>query len=349
MIERESVQEAYVARDFERAERILRRLLAEHPDDADLLRRLAAVQAALDDLDAAQATIDRAIVLAPDDPDIQLARANILFWRGRLAEAHAQSDQIVVEYPDYPGLDRLVTSLRQTRRDRALRLQSLGIGTSLSDAAFASGSSQTWYAQRGSISAQWGAGNAVTLDIEREERLATDTRISGRIDLPDASNRYFVTGSVAPNADFRENWSIGGGAEIAFSDTSTLQIDGRFSEYRSDDVVAFGAGLRQRLSPALELSAKSIHLFGGGESYRLGGAIRADYHHSRFPEAFVILASYPDAEVDGTRQLRAVAGGVRFALSEKVALGVTGEFESREESYERAAISVDLRWRIGER
>ena len=348
MVDREAAHQAYVAGDFHRAGLILRDLLKETPDDPDLLRRLAAVQAASNDLGAAQVTIDRAISLAPGDPDIQLARANILFWRGRVSEAQAQADQISSRYPGYPGLDRLAASLQQAKSDRQLRLQSIGVGASVSNASFASGTGQTWYVQRGTVAARWGTGNIAAFEIEREERLTTDTRLSGRIDLPNGKNRYFLTGGITPNADFRENWNMGGGAELAVGQSSTLLVDGRFAEYRSDDVVALGAGLRRQLSPTLDLTARSIHLLGGGEDYRLGGSLQADYRHPRLPAMFAIVASYPDAEIDGTRQLRAVAAGTRFALSEKLVLGLTGEFESREDSYERFAISLDLRWRFGE-
>ena len=347
-IERDSVQQAYVAGDLDRAEELLTDLLAQKPNDPDLLRRLAAVQAGRDDLDAAQATIDRAMDLAPHDTDIQLARANILLWRGRLDEAQAQRDQIVAEKPDYPGLAPLNAALRQARQDRRLRLRSLGIGTSISHASFASGLGQTWYVQRGSVAAQWGTGNVAAIDIEREERSSIDTRVAGRIDLAGLSSRYFIVGSVTPNADFRENWSLGGGAELDLNDTTTLQFDGRYAGYRSDDVVAVGASLRYRFTPALEVSARSIHLFDGGEDYRLGGTLRVDYRKPRLPELFAIVASYPDAEVDGTRQLRAVAGGARLSLSDRIVLGLTGEYESREDSYERTAFSVDLRWRFGD-
>lgn len=346
--EREAVQQAYVAGDLDRAEELLNELLAQNPEDPDLLRRLAAVQAGREDLDAAQTTIDRAIGIAPQDTDVQLARANILFWRGRIDEAQEQGDRIAAEKPDYPGLDRLNEALLRARRDRSLRLRSLGFGTSISNANFASGLGRTWYMQRGSIAVQWGAGNVAAIDIEREERNSTDTRVAGRIDLTGSSSRYFIVASVTPNADFRENWSLGGGGKIDLDDATTLQFDARFAEYRSDDVVAVGAGIRQRFSPTFEASVRSIHLFGGGEDYRLGGSVRVDYRSTGHPELFAIVASYPDAEVDGTRQLRAIAGGARLSLSNQLILGITGEYESRKDSYERAAISVDLRWRFGD-
>jgi YaiO family outer membrane protein len=347
--DREAVQEAYVTGDFVRAEQLLTGLLAESPEDPDLLRRLAAVQAAKGDLRLAETTIDRAYGLAPEDPDIQLARANILFWRGHIAQAELQAGQIAQRHSDYPGLDTLRVSLRQATDARRLRLRSLGAGASVSDASFASGASQTWYVQRGSVSAQWGEGRSASLDIEREERLATDTHIAGRVDIAEGSNRFFLAGTVTPNPDFRETWSLGGGAEVPLGKHSTLLIDGRFAEYTGDDVAALGFGLRQSLSSRLQLSARSIHLFGGGDDYRFGGALRADYSHPQLADFFAIVASYPDVENDGAQQLRAVAVGARRPLSNRLSLGLTGEYETRENSYDRTAVSLDLRWRIGKR
>lgn len=346
--EREAAQKAYVAGDFFSAKELLSELLLQSPSDPDLLRRLAAVQAALNDVSAAQAMIDQAIGLAPDDPDIQLARANILFWRGYLSEARAQARQVAMKHPGYPGLYDMQETFRRAGKERRFQLRSLGVANSISKANFASGSNQIWYAQRGSISTQWAGRNIAVLDVERAQRLARDTRISGRIDLPLGQSRYFVAGSITPKSDFRESWSVSGGAEIGFGITTTLKVDGRFAQYRDDNVVAIGAGLGRRISPELEISARSIHLFGGGEGHRLGGILRADYRHPRIPEIFAIAASYPDVEADGTRQLQTVAAGSRFALSEKITLGLTGEFESRKSSYERAALVVDLRLRIGE-
>jgi YaiO family outer membrane protein len=347
--DREAVQEAYVAGDYVRAEQLLTGLLAESPDDPDLLRRLAAVQAAKGDLRLAKATIDRAYGLAPMDLDIQLTRANILYWRGKIAEAELQAGQIAQRHPDYPGLDTLRQSLRQAKEARRLRLRSLGAGAALSDARFASGASQTWYVQRGSVSAQWDEGRSASLDIEREERLATDIHIAGRLDIADGRNRFFLSGTVTPNPDFRETWSLGGGGELGLGKHSTLLLDGRFAEYTGDDVAALGVGVRQSLSSRLQISVRSIHLFGGGDDYRFGGALRADYSHPRFADFFAIVASYPDVENDGAQQLRAVALGARRSLSDRLTLGFTSEFESRENSYERTAFSLDLRWRIGRR
>lgn len=345
--ERAAAQDAYVAGDFARAEQLLTALLSQSPQDPDLLRRLAAVQVARGDLTLAQATIDTAQSLAPQDPDIQLARANILLWRGDIAGAELQTAQIAQHYPAYPGLDAVRENLRRAADARRFRFSALGAGVSVSDASFASGTAQTWYVQRGSVAAEWGQGRSASLSVDREERLATDTQIAARVDIAQGRHRFFVAGTVTPNPDFRETWSLGGGAELALGKDSTVLVDARFAEYVVDDVAAVGIGLRQRLSPRLQVSARSIHLFGGGDEYRFGVALRADYSHPRLADVFAVVASYPDVENDGARQLRAVAVGVRRPLSDRMSIGLTGEYESRENSYNRTAVSLDLRWRLG--
>ena len=346
---RAEAQAAYVAGDHAQAARILAELLSERPDDADLLRRLASVQAAQGNLAAAQETIDRALALAPADGDIRLARANILLWRGRLAEARGEADALAAARPGYPGLDTLDTALLHAQSARWLRLFSASAGASFSHASFESGFSQDWFVQRGAAAVTWGPGAIAALDVQREDRGPVDTRIGARLSAPAGKHVLFATGSVTPDPDFRESWSLGGGGDFAVSASDTLLLDGRFSRYSNDDVVALGAGLRHSFTPQFDLTARSIHLFGGGEDYRLGGALRADYRDAGPTDLFAIVASYPDAEVDGTRQLRGVAGGARFALARNYSLGVSAEYENRENSYERTAVSLDLGWRFGGR
>ncbi|WP_394729390.1 tetratricopeptide repeat protein [Altererythrobacter sp. GH1-8] len=345
--ERSSAQKAYLAGEFRQAESILNALLAKTPEDPDLLRRLAAVEAALGNLDQAQATIDRAIALAPFDRDIQLARANILLWRKRHTEAERQADELSSAEPDYPGLGQFRSSLLNAQRARKLRLRSVAAGAKVSEAEFASGSEQVWSTQRASTSIGWAETAIAVLEIEREDRLVTDTRISSLVELPIETHRVFFSGSLTPSADFRESWSLGTGADITLGSSNQVRIDGRFSHYRSNDVGTVGIGLRHSFAPHISITARSIHLFGGGEDYRLGGVLRADYSPSRRPNLFLILASYPDTEADGTRQLRTVAGGARFRLSNSFTLSFASEYESRKDSYSRAALSADLSWNFG--
>jgi YaiO family outer membrane protein len=345
--DRETAQLAYVSGDYTASKQTLETLLAANPDDPDLLRRLAAVDAAMGDLASARKSIDRALSLAPDDGDIQLARAYILLWSNEITAAHRQAEELAASRPEYPGLAEFSVSLDRVQETRALKLRSLHAGTSLSNADFSAGQTQTWFTQRAAAAVSWAVSSGASLEIEREDREQTDTQFRGRVDLPLSSDRIFITASVTPNPDFRSNWSIGAGGEIAHGDSGELLLDASFAEYSSNDVVALGAGYRHRFSAKFSASARTIHLFGGGEDYRLGGVLRADYTRTDLPDLFAIIASYPDTEIDGTRQLRAIAGGAMFALSDSLQLRISGEYESRESSYKRTAIGIDLSWRPG--
>lgn len=345
---RDAAHEAYIAGEFPLAASLLVELLAKNPQDPDLLRRLAAVEAAMGAYDIAQATIDRAIALAPLDGDIQLGRANILLWRKQYAEAEDQAAELASAWPDYPGLAQFRASLLNAQQARRLGFRSASIGATFSDADFASGSQQNWQTQRASASIGWAETAVAVLEVEREERLLTDTRISSVVDIPIDSNRLFFSASATPSPDFRESWSLGMGAGIALSASDELRVDGRFSNYRSEDVGTIGIGMRHRFAHHISITGRTIHLFGGGTDYRLGVALRADYSPSNRPNLFITLASYPDTEADGTRQLRTVAGGVKFRLSSHFTLGIASEYEARKDSYKRAAIAADLSWKIGD-
>ena len=343
---RTAVQSAYVAGDFARARELLAPLLAASPADPDLLRRRALIEAAEKRFGAAQASIDRAAELAPADADIGLARASILLWRGRTAAARREASALATSNPGYPGLSDLSASIARAEADRAVHLAAAGIGASLSRAAFASGLERTWSVQRASAAIGWGDNAVATFEGEREQRDAVDTRLGARIDLPADAGRIFFGGSVTPNPDFRESWSIVAGGEAPLAPAATLLFDARFAEYRTQDVGVIGLGARYRLDERFSLTARSIHLLGGGETYRLGGSLRADYEPAAGPALFAIVASYPDTEIDGTRQLWSVAGGARIPLDRNFVLGLSAEHESRKNSYRRTGVSVDLGWRF---
>ncbi|WP_170005639.1 tetratricopeptide repeat protein [Pseudopontixanthobacter vadosimaris] len=260
--EREAAQEAYGAGYFAEAEAILRRLLEKAPADADLLRRLANVQAAQGDLAGAQETIDRALALAPADLDVQLARANILAWRGRTGDARAQADAIALAQPDYPGLADAQNFIARQQQARSIRLFSAGIGAGISRVEFPGGSGDTWTMASGAIAASLTPAVRAVLEVEHERRALSDTRLALRADmLRQTSGSLFISGSVTPSPDFRESWSVGVGGEEALGTQSTLLLDGRYAAYRGDDVFVARLGVRQTLGKSLALSARTINLF----------------------------------------------------------------------------------------
>ena len=345
--DREAAQAAYAAGDHARAQRILELLVAENPNDADLLRRLASTQAAGGDLAGAMRTIDRALALSPDDPDVQLARANILAWSGRTVEARRQADTVAIARPDYPGLAETRAAIARGQADGGFRLFALGFGGSVSDVQFAGTPSQTWWVANAALGATVAPRTRAAIEIEREERSLVDTRLLGRVDFLRSASSFFVSGSATPSPDFRESWSIGAGGETAIGPATTLFGDARYAAYRTDDVGVAGLGLRQRIGADWSFTARTINLFGGGDDCRLGGAVRLDYAPERRASWFVAAASYPDVEIGGTEQLHSISAGSGIPLGRATTLRIAGEYEKRDDSYERSAIALGLGWRFG--
>ena len=341
---RQAAQSAYEAGQYDESRAILVRMLGENPDDPDLLRRLAAVGSACDNRPASQRLIDRAHTLAPRDADIELARANILLWRGAIAEARVVADMVRLASPDYPGLSQFDRAAERAADNRRVQLRSVSVGVSVSQVDFRGGNRADWNVQRIGASVGQRQGALLSLNAEREDRGPVDTRLAGRFDFRSGEARLFVSGSVTPGANFREDWSLGAGGELPAGDATTILLDGRYARYRVADVGVVGAGIRQVIGPRLSLTGRSIHLFGGGKDYRLGGSLRADYESEQGPGFFALVASYPDTEANNTRQVRAVAGGVRFALGTNWVLRAAGEYENRADSYERLAAGIDLTW-----
>ena len=345
----EHVERDRAAGDFARARKGLEDLLAQYPDDPDLLRRLATVRAAEGDLDEAQSVIDRALTLAPQDRDIQMARANILFWRGERLAAQQQAEAIASVAPDYPELDAILAKLAQREVQQRVRLTALTIGGGVSDIAFDNRAGETWSSQDASVGISLGGNTGASLAVEREERATTDVRISGRLDQRLGRHVAYVSGSVVPKADFRERWSIGAGGEVALSNRLMALVDMRYADYRERTVFALQPGLRFSFDDATYVTARATNLVGGGEDYRLGGSLQLNYRPEGRLGGFVVLASYPDVEEDGVRQLRSAASGLSVPLGNGFTLTAVGAYDDREGSYRRLSGTLVLGFRFGAR
>lgn len=327
---------------------ILGELLRENPDDADLLRRLAAAQAAKGDLAAARRTIDKALALAPDDYDIQLARGNILLWQGKVAEAEAQGRVLASAAPDYPGLEAFRNAITRRQAQNMVRVSSASVAQSVSRATFRRGDQQDWLTSEAALGVSLGPVTSLTIQAEREERLKTDTRLSTRLGRRIAGGFVYFAGSVTPRADFRESWSVATGVEKKISGSTDLLVDGRYASYRGSDVGVVQVGIRQSLGGHFFGTVRTIHLFGGGDDYRVGGSVRLDYAPPGKAGYFLSAASYPDVEADGTRQLRGIATGIIAPLGERLTIRATAEYEQRRDSYSRKAATIGISWRFGE-
>lgn len=341
--------EARAEGDFDRARQILLPMIAAFPDDPDLLRRLAMIEAGAGRLDLAMDRIDKAVRLAPDDLDVALARAFILLWREDAKEAGRAAAAISARDPDYPELDQLKAALARQERTGNLRPRSLFIATGVSDITAANGFGQIWNNQTVGAAFDAFKDNTITLGVMREERAAIDTRVSARVDRRIADGFVYLAATAVPSPDFQERWSVGVGGELRATEGVTALADLRVADYTTGTIIALQPGMRIALDRDFALTGRAINIVGGGVGFRLGGSARLDYGRERETSLFLIAASYPDAEADGVRQLRSLAGGVRFPITDTVALAAAGSYENRDESYERSAGTLTLTYRFGAR
>ncbi|WP_370178066.1 YaiO family outer membrane beta-barrel protein [Alteriqipengyuania sp.] len=340
------VAEAQAENDFERARQILLPMIAASPQDPDLLRRLAVIEAGAGRLDLALERIDEAAQLAPKDLDIALARGFILYWRGDVAEAQRAAIAITARDPDFPELDQLEAALARQNRPDGIRTRSIFLVAGFSDITTANGFSQTWNSQAIGAAFDLSRDNTLTLDVIREERSAIDTRLGARVDHRLAGGSVYVSATAVPAPDFQEKWSVGAGGELKASQSVVALIDLRLADYQTGTIAAVQPGLRVALCEDFAVTGRAINIFDGAEGYRLGGSVRLDYGRERETALFLIAASYPDAEADGVRQLRSLAAGLRLPVAERIGLTVAGSHEDRDNSYRRYAGTVALTYRF---
>ncbi|AXK43705.1 tetratricopeptide repeat protein [Erythrobacter aureus] len=345
---RAGVQEAFVEGDYATARKLVTQLLEASPQDADLLRRLAAIEAAEGDYEEAEATISRAIAIAPTDLDIRLGRANILFWNGKVEEAEREAAEVAAVSPDYPGLRQLQRSLIKAGEGERFRADAVSVGGELSSVEFEAGEEADWSTQRASLISKWGANNWASVELAREERAKVDVKLSAKVDVELGEHRVYARASATPSADFRESWSLGAGAELDLRGGTIALVEAGYADYSGGDVGTVWLGARHEFSKHVSVTAKTIHLIGGGEDYRLGGIGRLDLAPTEGWSFFAIAAVYPDVEADGAKQLRSVAGGLRFSVTERLDVSVAAAVDDRKDSYRRDSVSLDLKWKLGD-
>ena len=75
--------------------------------------------------------------------------------------------------------------------------------------------------------------------------------------------------------------------------------------------------------------------------------MRGDWNLGKDRSLFAGRATYPETEAGLTRRVRAVYAGAAMAVSDGLALRVTGEYERRAASYIRRGLTVGMIWRPG--
>ena len=320
--------------------------LAASPEDSDLLRRLAMLEAGAGHFDLALAYIEHATNQAPNDLDVALARAFILYWRGDVESARQAAASISAQDPDYPELGQLESALRRRDSPGASEPVTLYVSAGASHIITASNTQRTWTSQNLAASIARRGGYILTLSAEREDRGPIDTRIGVRLDRLVEGGFIYLAAATTPDPDFKDSWSVSTGADLAVSDRVAIPFDLRVAQYAVGTIIAVQPGLRVLPYPGLALTARAINIFGDTSGHRFGGAVRADYETGGGLALFLATASYPDAESDGIRQLRSIAAGTGLRLTDTAGLRLAGSYENRDRSYRRYSGVLTLTYRF---
>ena len=320
--------------------------LATSPENPDLLRRLAMLEAGAGHLDLALKHIEHAASRVPNDLDVALARAFILYWRGDIEGAQRAAASISAQDPDYPELGLLESALRRQDSPDASEPVTLYVSAGVSHIITAGNAQRTWTSQNLAASVARRGGYTLTLSAEREDRGPIDTRIGARLDRRVDGGFLYLAATATPDPDFKDSWSVSTGGDFAVSDRFAIPLDLRVAEYAVGTIVAVQPGLRVLPYPGFALTARAINIFGGKSGHRFGGALRADYATEGELAFFLTTASYPDAENDGIRQLRSIALGTSLPLTDTVGLRFSGSYENRDQSYRRYSGVLTLTYRF---
>ena len=321
-------------------------LAQANPRDADVLRRLAAAQAAAGRLSVALATIERARELAPDDLDIRLARARILNWSGRRDEARAEADSVAARDAAYPELADVRAAIAASASPVIAHRAGLAASLGLASVDLAGGN-QHWTSFAATGFVPVGTRATLSATAEVEARRQTDTRLSLRIDRRVGAGEAFAAVSVTPEADFRERFGLAGGLVYPIGGGIDASFDLRHFRYSGVSVTVAEPGVRLRLGGGkFVMTARWINLFRSDDGHRQGVAVRGDWQVGGDRIVFAGAASYPDTEAGVTRQVRAIYAGAVIPASERLSFRLTGEYEHRVASYTRRGLTIGVVWRL---
>ena len=319
-------------------------------DDPTALRLKAADFAAEENYAAALDTIDRALALSPDDLDIRMARARILLWSGEVSDARGEAETVAAIAPDYPELDALQQAIARASNPALASTSSRAAvfaSASLSDIDIR-GNHQLWTAISAGGYGEIGDRTLLSGAVDYEHRgVGTDVRLSTRLERRIGKGMAYLSATGTPDADFKERWSIGAGGEVPIG-RAAATLDYRHAEYAPTAVDIVTPGIRFPLfSDGVTAALKSTALFQAGDKVRIGVSGRLDARIDDGVDLFGGAATYPDTEAGITRQVRGAFAGAAFALTDRLTLRATADYEEREATYARKGVAIGLGWRFG--
>lgn len=322
---------------------------AERPGDPTVLRLLGSSYAAAGQYDRGISTLERARTIAPRDQDISLALARAFLWAGRLDRAAAIAEEIAAADPANVELPELRLSIDRASRGATDRLAGIALAYTHSWVEVA-GQTRHWNQAVVAADAPIGRRTTVTGEADIEDRAGvTDTRLSVQLDhrLSRVASVSLAT-VVTPRADFREKWGVRAGGDVMVTPVLALTAAVRHADYGATNVTVVEPGFRlQTPDERASLSVRLINLWGEGNDYRSGWAVRGDLAVGGGVRFIAGGATYPDTEAGITRRVHGLFGAVVVPINSRLGLRIGADYEKRAASYERTGATLGITWRLG--
>lgn len=332
---------ARAAGDAQRAEALLRPLIAADPANSDAHLQLGLALLAQDRLDEAEAAFRRTLELAPAYADARIGLARIAQRRGDRGAALAALDGVD---PANAEARALRTALAGVASGAEPRVR-LDFDLSFSDL---DEPSQDW--QEASLRARYQASRrtAVGGALELSDRFGrTDLYGELRIDrsLREGSGFHILAGAT-PDADFRPRWQLGAGGFVrvaAGANPTVLTLDGRNARYDSGSIQTLTPGVEQYLLGGRAwLTARWINIFDEEGDHHSGWLARGDLMASERLRLFAGLAEAPDTSAGIVIDTFSLFGGVSYDLTDRHAIRLWLAHEDRQSGSDRLEFGIGV-------
>lgn len=296
------------------AKRFLERWLSEHPEDIDAQLQLAYAEFALGRLDAAEAGFQAVLLAAPDYAD---ARS---------------------------GLDRV--RARRVQAGESGRVQ-IALEGAYSDL---SGSQADWSEAAFDVEAPF-ADTTLGGRVSHYRRFGLDdVEITGRLGLHPSENLWLrLHMGATPNADFRPEFEIGGGADLRLGGTSemVLTIDTAYQKFPMQDVFSINPGGVQYFDGGRTwLTLRGIGTVAGNSALKVGALVRFDHAPKDRWRLFAGAATGPDTDLGVVTRVKALFGGIEVPLGTRFSAGTSLSHEWREVGGDRTELRVAVKARL---
>lgn len=329
------------AGDFPKAISFLEAADHIQPNDPTTLRLLGSTYGYARRYAPAIQMLQRAHRLAPADMDIALALSRAYLWSGDIAAARASAAEINVIDPKNSELPALIHSIERSVRASGTETFVASLTQKVS-AITVGGDKRRWTTTAAVLSARLADRTSIMAGVDREDRSNNiDTRLELRLDhrLRDGLNAY--AGAAATlHPDYRERWSIRGGAEMRISSPISLTLDLRRAAYRSATTYSLEGGARLHLGDdRYSLHLTSINLW-SENGHHFGWSLRGEAQPRGPVRLLAGVAGYPDTEGGDTRDVRSAFIAAAVPIREGLAARLTLDREKRQGNYKRDGISI---------